>query len=194
MQEILGDYNLAFQACLSAIAIKSDFVEINKMMIRVAKKNRKYGVAADFTESALRKFPDFDFFYAQKAEMHRKFKEYEYATGLYGKAIETDGQNVEYYKIRAQLRYYTGDIQGAIYDYNSAINILPDDASLYSQRGFYNFEKKNYESAIIDYTKALELTSGNKHCLYMRGIAKILAGNKEQGDKDIEKSGFKLNI
>lgn len=189
-QEILGDFNLASRACLDAIALKSDFIEINMLMIRVARKNRKYGVAMDFIDSALRKFPTCAELYAQKAEMHRKFKEYEYAIGLYGKAIEYDGQNVEYYKTRAQLRYYTGDLQGAIYDYNYAINNSPEDASLYAQRGFYHFEKKNYESAVSDYTKALELKPESKHYLYMRGASNIFAGNRQEGGEDIKNAGF----
>lgn len=193
--EFLGDYNLAFKAFLSAIAINSDSLEINNAMIRVAEKNRKPDIALDFLDAAIRKFPTHAEYYAKKAAIYRNLKEFDSALSMYEKASELDDRQISYYTEHARINYYKGDIQGAINDCSLAILKDAGLSDLYSQRGFYRFERKNYESSALDYSKAIELNPKNSHLYFMKAAAEYLTGQKDSAEKDFKKANsLGLNI
>lgn len=53
----------------------------------------------------------------------------------------------------------SGDYQGAIADYNQAINIKPDHALAYNNRGNAKSDLGDYQGAIADYNQAAQLYS-----------------------------------
>ena len=69
--------------------------------------------------------------------------------------------------MRAQIKYYIDDLQGAINDLTTAISWKPKDYKLYEQRAFYKFQNKKYQSAIGDYTEALKINKNSKHAKFM---------------------------
>ena len=57
----------------------------------------------------------------------------------------------------AKIKYDRGDYTGAIADYDKAIELDPNYATVYHNRGLAKAEIKQYTEAIADYNKALEL-------------------------------------
>jgi len=62
---------------------------------------------------------------------------------------------------RAQQRYVAGDLQGALSDMDSAIQLSPDDASIYYLRGLLRLNDQDneefLEKSLEDFNRALEL-------------------------------------
>ena len=85
-----------------------------------------------------------------------------------------------------------GDIEGALVDFDKAIEMNPDYAEAYHNRGYYIKEHKgDYKGAIEDYTKAIELTNNEMLLAYSynnRGLAKFKMNNLDSALEDIEQS------
>ena len=99
-------------------------------------------------------FPDFDGFARSYSE-----------DVLY---TEPSTLDYEFYALDA---YLSEQYEEAIKNYDLAINLSPQDASLYSSRGRVRNEMKLYEEAILDFNKAIEMDPGQWHAFYDRGIA-----------------------
>jgi tetratricopeptide (TPR) repeat protein len=103
-------------------------------------------------------------------------------------ALQTGGTNVEYLQNSAQIKYYLGDVQGAINDYNGAIAKCQTNSELYAQRAFYKFEKKNYESAKEDYSKAISLNPKKAHFYFMRASVEKILNQEIDAENDFRQS------
>ena len=73
----------------------------------------------------------------------------------------------------------SGDIEGAISDFTTAIDIHPHYFGSYDNRGIAYRILGNYEDAITDHTKALELGGDNYGVYYNRGNARLFMGDIE---------------
>ena len=189
-KEYLGEYDKAIRELLFAISLKSDYIPVHKALIRLNKKNRNYQNALDYAERASEKFEQKSFFYAEAADLYRKIKSYNNAIEAYNNALKADDTQIDYYKHRAQIKYYTDDVSGAINDCNAAILREKKSADLFALRGFYNLELKNYISALEDYTKAIKLSPKHAHYYFMRSCCNELNGNTSLAEEDIQQ--FKL--
>tara|TARA_R110001599_G_scaffold353664_2_gene594917 strand:+ start:2755 stop:4434 length:1680 start_codon:yes stop_codon:yes gene_type:complete len=92
----------------------------------------------------------------------------------------SSSNNNSFNKANEALRYnksgiskqISKDYNGAIADYNKAIELKPDDAGCYVLRGVSKAELKDYYGAIADYTKAIELDPQFNLAYYDRGVSK----------------------
>ncbi len=184
-REFAGEYDKALREFVLAVSLNYNSIDVYKALIRLNKKNRMYQNALDYIETACKKFPENAFLHAQAADIHRIMKEYNLAIKEYDKAVFYDDTCIDYYRYRAQIKYYTEDIQGAINDYNAALLRENKFSDLYSQRAFYRFEKKSYEGAVEDYTKAIELNPEKPHLYFMRSCAYKQLNQLEQAEKDM---------
>jgi tetratricopeptide (TPR) repeat protein len=73
--------------------------------------------------------------------------------------------------LEAMQKLRTGDLQGAVRDYSTAIVQNPKDADSYVNRGIAHNELGQNQQAIADYTKALELKPDQILAYYNRGNA-----------------------
>jgi Flp pilus assembly protein TadD len=64
-----------------------------------------------------------------------------------------------YYNKRGLAREAKGDHDGAVADYNRAIDLNPKDAGAYMNRGFAKQANGDQDGAIADYNRALELAA-----------------------------------
>ena len=191
MRENLAEYKESLHYLFLALSMNTKSLKCYKAIARVYRKHRQYYYAIDFYCKAIEKFPHCAELYAQRADIHRKLKEYDLALQDYDRAIKNDYSNIEYYKKRAQIKYYTNDIQGAANDITSTLS-WKKDYKLYQLRGFYRLENKSYESAYSDFSEAIKLNNKSAHAYYMRYVINEFLNNKEEAKIDKEQA-FKLN-
>lgn len=76
------------------------------------------------------------------------------------KDLERGNEKLNYaedYLKRGNLKYENKDFQGAIEDYDKAIELNPNLAGAYYKRGIAKGRLKEYDSATIDFNKAVDL-------------------------------------
>ena len=77
----------------------------------------------------------------------------------------------KYFKLGLE-KYDKKDYQGAIADFDKAIEINPKYADAYNNRGNAKNQLKQYQEAIADYNKAIELNPKNVQAYNNRGLTK----------------------
>lgn len=77
------------------------------------------------------------------------------------------------------------DYDGALSDYNQAMNLGLSETGLYFNRGVILQIKKNYKAAIRDYSQAIQIDPSNPKLFYNRAIAKCHSTN----GRSIKRSG-----
>ena len=115
-----------------------------------------------------------------------KETKYNEAIDYFTKAIKDFGKDnpiaAEAYSNRGIAKRYKGDYDGAIADYNKAIELFTDNndkARTCNNRGISKSEKGDYDGAIEDYTRAIELKPDFAAAYINRGNAK-----DDKGDYD----------
>ena len=86
-------------------------------------------------------------------------------------------QTVDSYLLRGHSKYEREDYQGAIAEYNKAIEINPNHADAYYFRGLAKRSRlvEDYRGAIADFNKSIEIDPNHADAYYFRGGAKISA-------------------
>src|SRR5258706_1863567 len=121
-------------------------------------------------------------------------KDYPKALAECAKAIQLYGEKGTsgLYTLRASLKEKTGDIKGAISDYQAAIKLDNNSASIYYNLGrLFKTKLKNDDLAQINLTKAFEM-SKEESTSATYAYAKVVNGESEEGIslilKNIEKN------
>jgi tetratricopeptide (TPR) repeat protein len=82
------------------------------------------------------------------------------------------GGEAEEYLDSGNARYARGDYDGAIADYDRAIQLEPDSYVAYVTRGIAKRAKADYDGALADYNKAIQLKPGFYTAYVTRGAVK----------------------
>jgi tetratricopeptide (TPR) repeat protein len=99
---------------------------------------------------------------------------------------QTPSTAVDYFN-RGAERQKAGDLDGAIANYNKAIEIDPRYAAAYNNRGGERQAKGDHDGAIADYTKAIEINPRFALAYYNRGDALKAKGDLEGTISDYNK-------
>jgi tetratricopeptide (TPR) repeat protein len=75
--------------------------------------------------------------------------------------------------IAANRKLQSGDLKGALKDYDQALSQVPKDADTYVNRGIVQDELGQHKAAIADYTKALALKPNQHLAYYNRANAQL---------------------
>ncbi len=89
------------------------------------------------------------------------------------KAIEMNKKDFEGYYSRAQEKRLCDDIDGAIMDFNKAMELNPEiikTRGVFSERAGCWIELAQYDSAIIDISKALRVNPSDADAYFMRSM------------------------
>ena len=85
-------------------------------------------------------------------------------------------------------KYEKGNYQGAITDYNEAIEINPQYAAAYCTRGVAKVKLEDYQGAIPDYNKAIEIDPQDALAYNNRANAKYRLGDQQGACPDYKKA------
>lgn len=98
-------------------------------------------------------------------------------------------QTAQEYSNKGSEKAKLQDYQGAIADYNKAIEINPKFAEAYSRRGNAKLKLQDHRGAMADYNKAAEVDPKYAKAYYNRGLLRISLDQKESGCMDLSKAG-----
>jgi tetratricopeptide (TPR) repeat protein len=133
--------------------------------------------------------PENEYYYSKRAEIFQDHGEFGKAENDYSNAIKVskaDSAFLHYWN-RGYMKRLQGNIDGAIKDYNEAINQNSDIYELYKSRAKAYLMKKDYLSAYNDFFKAYDLFSFEEYSLLKAYELAILL------EKQNEASGLKRN-
>lgn len=86
----------------------------------------------------------------------------------------------------------TGNLEMAVIDYSSALDLAPDDALLYSNRANAYRELGRTAEGLEDINKALELNPENPSAFYVRGLLFEMVNDHESARRDFLRA-YELN-
>lgn len=89
---------------------------------------------------------------------------------------------------RGNDKYNKADYEGAVQDYNRAIELKPNDAEAYYNRGWAKYSLGDKQGAIADYTQAIKLKPDYADAYYYRGDAKYILKDKQGAIADYQKA------
>ncbi|MFA4974413.1 MAG: tetratricopeptide repeat protein [bacterium] len=93
--------------------------------------------------------------------------------GVHMKNLGYDSVLSIFYSNRGSAKDILGRHEESITDYNTAIELDPNNAAAYDNRGNAELDLKRYEEAIRDYDTAIELDPNDPEAYYNRGNAKL---------------------
>jgi tetratricopeptide (TPR) repeat protein len=118
-------------------------------------------------------------------------RQFEAAVRLLDQAINLNPQFAEAYVLRGLAREKTGWQEGAIADYDLAIQLLPNGeskATTYYNRGLAYSNLKQVQAAIDDFTAAIQLKPTYPDAYYQRGVIRSENNDAQAGLDDFNKA------
>jgi len=126
--------------------------------------------ALESFKQAIKLNPNFIKAYLGLGDAHVSLREYAKAAGDYGKVISMrpDKARLAYFK-RGEINFLLGQLQQAMADFQSAIEIDPNYADAHMSLGNTFFKLKSYEQAIAYYDRVLEANPDRDLAAFRRG-------------------------
>ena len=93
---------------------------------------------------------------------------------------------------QGKQKYYDGDSEGALENFNRAIELTPDDAEIYEFRAKLRVKLENYHAAIEDYNQVIKLNPDDASAYKERAEAKRKLGDHTSAIEDYNQA-IKLN-
>jgi tetratricopeptide (TPR) repeat protein len=87
--------------------------------------------------------------------------------------IEDQPESADDYRDRGKAKSAKGDLDGALADFDKAIELKPDSASAYNDRGRIKRTKKDFDGALADFNRAIELKNDFAQAYNSRGLVKV---------------------
>jgi tetratricopeptide (TPR) repeat protein len=85
-------------------------------------------------------------------------------------------------------RHTSGDIKGAIEEYNQALKLRPNFAEVYYKRGISRYKLGDIKGAILDYNQAISLNSNYSGIYNHRGFARYDLGDLKGAIADFNRA------
>lgn len=105
---------------------------------------------------------------------------------------QADKKEAIIYFHRGINRHTSGDIKGAIAEYNQALRLRPDFAEVYYKRGISRYKLGDLKGAILDYNQAISLNPNYAGVYNHRGFTRHDLGDFPGAIRDFNQA-LKLN-
>ncbi|GJM60952.1 tetratricopeptide repeat protein [Persicobacter diffluens] len=110
------------------------------------------------------------------------------AEKAFSAAAEKDLKNAGIYMLRGMTREAMDNGQGALDDYNMALNLNPEDTVGYVVRGQLRMALGNNDGAVMDFTKALDLDDEMPEAYRSRGMVYYFQNNYRLALSDFQEA------
>ncbi|MFN6519023.1 MAG: tetratricopeptide repeat protein [Nostoc sp. CreGUA01] len=164
-------YPEALAASEQAIKIKPDY-EVWALKSVSLIQLKKYSEALAAIEKAIEYNDSNVFFYVLRGQLLSSLKRYPEALVAVTKAIEMKPLS-NYYTSRGDIRYLSNDYQGALADYNQAIQLDPDSPENYLWRANVRSLLKDNQGALADCNQAIKSQPDNGDGYSCRGSVRF---------------------
>jgi tetratricopeptide (TPR) repeat protein len=155
---------------------------VNRGIARL-ERGDKAGAAEDY-ETALRLDPDNSLALHNLAALKSLTGDSHAAEKLLSESIEKN-EKLPYPRAeRGYQRLQSGDLKGALEDYNEVVRLEPNEPDNYINRGLVKEKLKDYAGALADYSHALKLDEKNPKAWVSRGNAVSKLGNWKEALED----------
>jgi tetratricopeptide (TPR) repeat protein len=138
--------------------------------------------------TAIQLAPDAATPWTYRGDIYLTQHDYKRAIADYDHALKLDATWMWPWDNRGEAYLRMGNIDRAIQDFHQVIKIAPDYAMGYLDLGIADLKRKNAPAAFADFQTALKVQPKCAPCLYRRGIAKDMKGDRTGGRADIAKA------
>ena len=149
------------------------------------KRTHKYAEAVKIFDELEASFGEHENISYSRSQCYRELGLYPQAIADITTVIRLDGDWLNYC-IRADCRRLSGDLDSAIVDFSTAIEMAPDQDYPYYKRGWCYEMKGDRKRAMADYNTGIELDGDYPYTYLMRGELYLKDGNKAAADADFE--------
>jgi tetratricopeptide (TPR) repeat protein len=191
----LNRYDEAILAVEEALRIDPNYKKVfvlNMMGVIKFNANDYQGALQDF-EAAIEINPQEKLYYANKADALIQLKHYDEAIFAVEKALRLD-PNYQIAKdmkalalyARGNSKYNAKDYQGALQDYEAAIEINPKEKMYYADKAYALIQLKHYDEAILAVEEALRLDPNCQIAVDRKAFALNERGNSKYNANDYQ--------
>lgn len=154
MKYELGDFSGAVEDYDMALKLKPFEEKYQYYRFVALYDNEMYRKALKAVTRLTELNPDFYGYYFYKGNVFSKLNLPDSAIFMYNISIIKNYQNADGYFYRAQAYQQKGEFNKALEDYNTAIDLNPDEGSYFSMRGNCKLEANDKEGACEDWHEA----------------------------------------
>ncbi|MCY7353247.1 MAG: tetratricopeptide repeat protein [Cytophagaceae bacterium] len=140
-------------------------------------------------EQAIKVQPDWYQPYFNRARLKVEQTDWEGALKDFSEAVSRQPDSSEVYTNRGTVLYNLGRLPEAMHDFDKAIQLKTTDATALFNRGNILFRQRNYPAAIADFEAAVRADSKFGKAFHALGLARISAGNREEGCLSLKQAG-----
>jgi len=120
----------------------------------------------------------------ERGSAYYRNAEYVAAADAFSEAIAKNPRSAAAWNNRAATRLRLGDVNGAIADYNKALELAGYDAEIYYNRGNALVAAGQYQEAIADYTRAIDINPNFTKAMFNRGTVYAMLGQRDVAQND----------
>ncbi len=150
-----GDYQQAEDEALAAVQLAPDNDEAHRLLARVLTERARYDDALVEIDRAIRLRPQYWTNYAEKGYLLVRAARYAEAVAPLEQVIKLQPESADAYTSLGTVLHYTGDLEGAIGNYEHALRFGPD-AVAYANLAFSYYAAGRFADALTNYKAAIE--------------------------------------
>jgi len=146
----------------------------------------KYGLAIDAYKKAMALDPD-DITAYRIMNCYEELGNWKAALEYVDKAIEMDPEDINYKNAKANLYWFSDNLDSAIVEITKCVEAEPENYFYYHRRGWFKEHNNDEEGALEDYSNSIILNPSHAYSYMTRGRLYLNRGEKDLAEADFAK-------
>ena len=147
---------------------------------------KKYDLAIDAYKKEFAIDPD-DITAYRISACYVELGEWSQAMEYINKAIEIAPDDYNYKNTKANIYWFSGDLQSAIDEVSKCVESVPEEYFFYHRRGWFREHNGDYTGALDDYTTSIVLAPEHSYSYMTRGRLYLIQGETDKAREDFLK-------